>query len=93
MPLLLTGLVGTTVSLAAVGGSFAALENQPEGAASTTVGGIVTVLALVVLIASSTFSMGPIVWRLVPETKDRSLEEIQERWVIGGDRMLEEEAA
>ncbi len=53
-PLLLTGLVGMTVSLAAVGGSFAAL---------------------------------------VPETKGRSLEEIQERWVIGGDRMLEEEAA
>ena len=154
-PLLLTGLVGMTVSLAAVGGSFAALENQPEGATSTTVGGIVTVLALVVFIASFAFSMGPIVWtliseiypnrvrgraisvatavnwlaaflvaqlflsvvdaigeattfflfaalcvvsfvfvwRLVPETKGRSLEEIQERWVIGGDRMLEEGAA
>jgi hypothetical protein len=33
------------------------------------------------------------VWRLVPETKGRSLEEIQERWVVGGDRMLEEEHA
>jgi SP family arabinose:H+ symporter-like MFS transporter len=33
------------------------------------------------------------VWRLVPETKGRSLEEIQERWVVGGDRMLEEETA
>lgn len=33
------------------------------------------------------------VWRLVPETKGRSLEEIQERWVLGGDRMLDEEAA
>ena len=33
------------------------------------------------------------VWRLVPEPKGRSLEEIQERWVVGGDRMLEEEAA
>ena len=32
-------------------------------------------------------------WRLVPETKGRSLEGIQERWVVGGDRMLEEEAA
>jgi MFS transporter, SP family, galactose:H+ symporter len=155
-PLLLTGLVGMTVSLAAVGASFAALESQPEGGAtSTTVGGIVTVLALVVFIASFAFSMGPIVWtliseiypnrvrgraisvatavnwlaaflvaqfflsivdaigesttfflfsalcivsfafvwRLVPETKGRSLEEIQERWVVGGDRMLEEEAA
>jgi sugar porter (SP) family MFS transporter len=155
-PLLLTGLVGMTVSLAAVGASFAALENQPEGGTtSTTVGGIVTVLALVVFIASFAFSMGPIVWtliseiypnrvrgraisvatavnwlaaflvaqfflsivdaigesttffvfaalcvvsfvfvwHLVPETKGRSLEEIQERWVVGGDRMLEEEAA
>jgi sugar porter (SP) family MFS transporter len=155
-PLLLTGLVGMTVSLAAVGASFAALEKRPEGGAtSTTVGGIVTVLALVVFIASFAFSMGPIVWtliseiypnrvrgraisvatavnwlaaflvaqfflsvvdaigesttffvfaalcvvsfvfvwHLVPETKGRSLEEIQERWVVGGDRMLEEEVA
>ena len=66
-PLLFTGLVGMTVSLAAVGMSFAALENQPEGATSTTVGGIVTVLALVVFIASFAFSMGPIVWTLISE--------------------------
>jgi sugar porter (SP) family MFS transporter len=154
-PLLFTGLVGMAVSLAAVGLSFAALENEPEGATSTTVGGIVTVLALVVFIASFAFSMGPIVWtiiseiypnrvrgraiavatavnwfsafivaqfflsvvdaigesttfflfsgfcvvtyvfvwRLVPETKGRSLEEIQERWIMKGDRMLEEEPA
>jgi sugar porter (SP) family MFS transporter len=151
-PLLLTGLVGMTVSLAAVGLSFAAMENTAESATSTTVGGIVTVLALVVFIASFAFSMGPIVWtliseiypnrvrgraisvataanwlaaflvaqfflslvdaigesttfflfaalcvvsfvfvwRLVPETKGRSLEEIQERWVKNGDRMLDE---
>jgi sugar porter (SP) family MFS transporter len=152
-PLLFTGLVGMAVSLAAVGLSFAALENQPEGATSTTVGGIITVFALVVFIASFAFSMGPIVWtiiaeiypnrvrgramsvatavnwlaaflvaqfflslvdtigesttffmfsafcvityvfvwRYVPETKGHSLEEIQERWVKGGDRMLDEE--
>jgi MFS transporter, SP family, galactose:H+ symporter len=151
-PLLLTGLVGMCVSLAAVGLSFAALSNTPAGATSTTVGGIVTVFALVAFIASFAFSMGPVVWtliseiypnrvrgramavatavnwlsaflvaqfflslvdaigesttfflfsalcvvsfvfvyRLVPETKGRSLEEIQERWVVGGDRMLDE---
>jgi len=33
------------------------------------------------------------VWYFVPETKGRSLEEIQERWVKRGDRMLEENAA
>jgi hypothetical protein len=33
------------------------------------------------------------VWRLVPETKGRSLEEIRERWVVGGDEMLDEETA
>jgi sugar porter (SP) family MFS transporter len=152
-PLLLTGLVGMTVSLGAVGGSFAALDAHPESATSTTTGGIVTVLALVVFIASFAFSMGPIVWTLiaeiypnrvrgraisvataanwlaaflvaqfflslvdaigesttfflfaalcvvsfvfvwflVPETKGRSLEEIQERWVRNGDRMLDED--
>ncbi len=151
-PLLLTGLVGMTVSLGAVGLSFAALDARPETATSTTAGGIVTVLALVVFIASFAFSMGPIVWTLiseiypnrvrgraisvataanwlaaflvaqfflslvdaigesttfflfaalcvvsfvfvwylVPETKGRSLEEIQERWVRNGDRMLDE---
>ena len=149
-PLLLSGLVGMGVSLAAVGISFAALANEPAGTTSTTVGGIVTVISLVVFIASFAFSMGPIVWtliseiypnrvrgraisvatavnwlaafvvaqfflsivnaigesttffllaalcvvsfvfvrRLVPETKGRSLEEIQERWVLGGDKMI-----
>jgi hypothetical protein len=101
-----------SVSLAAVGLSFVALENQPEGGAtSTTVGGIVT--ASVVARSRSRrrelalgirgravlplgrrrdrgvhdfllFSLLCIVsfvlaWRLVPETKGRSLEEIQER--------------
>jgi sugar porter (SP) family MFS transporter len=151
-PLLLAGLVGMTVSLAAVGVSFATLSTTAESETSTTVGGLVTVIALVVFIASFAFSMGPVVWtliaeiypnrvrgraisvatavnwlcaflvaqfflslvdaigesttfflfaamcvvtyvfvwRLVPETKGHSLEEIQTRWVRGGDRMLDD---
>jgi SP family galactose:H+ symporter-like MFS transporter len=154
-PLLLTGLVGMGVSLAAVGASFAALDAEPSSPTSTTAGGIVTILALVVFIASFAFSMGPVVWtliaeiypnrvrgravavataanwaaaflvtefflsvvdaigeattfflfalmcavtfafvwKLVPETKGRSLEEIQTRWAIGGDLMTAEETA
>jgi sugar porter (SP) family MFS transporter len=151
-PLLLAGLVGMTVSLAAVGVSFASLSTTAESETSTTVGGLITVIALVVFIASFAFSMGPVVWtliaeiypnrvrgraisvatavnwlcaflvaqfflslvdaigesttfflfaamcvvtyvfvwRLVPETKGHSLEEIQTRWVRGGDRMLDD---
>jgi len=33
------------------------------------------------------------VWRLVPETKGKSLEEIQERWGTTGDLMLDEQPA
>ena len=60
------GRVGRTTRCAARA-SFAALENQPEGATSTTIGGIVTVIALVVFIASFAFSMGPIVRTLISE--------------------------
>jgi hypothetical protein len=145
--------VGLGVSLAAVGVSFATLSTSAASEQHATTAGIVTVIALVVFIASFAFSMGPIVWTmiseiypnrvrgraisvatavnwfaaflvaqfflsivdaigesstffvfsllcvvtfvfvwfLVPETKGRSLEEIQERWVRGGDRMLEEQ--
>ena len=129
-PLLLTGVVGVTVSLGAVGLSFAALEARPESATSTTAGGIIRVMALVVFIASfgaisvataanwlaaflvAQFFLSVVdaigesatffifaalcvvsfvfVWYLVPETKGRSPEEIQERWVRNGDRMLDE---
>jgi len=75
-------------------GYFAALENQAEGATSTTVGvdaiGESTTIFLFSALCIVSFVF---VWRLVPETKGRSLEEIQERWVLGGDKMLDEEAA
>jgi MFS family permease len=66
-PLLFTGLVGMGVSLAAVGASFAALDTSAGSATSTTTAGIVTVVALVVFIASFAFSMGPVVWTLISE--------------------------
>jgi sugar porter (SP) family MFS transporter len=66
-PLLFTGLVGMTVSLAVVGLSFAALDAHPASPTSTTAGGIATVIALVVFIASFAFSMGPVVWTIISE--------------------------
>jgi len=66
-PLLFAGLIGMGVSLTTVGLSFAALSNTPAGATSATVGGVVTVIALVVYIASFAFSMGPVVWTLISE--------------------------
>ena len=66
-PLLFTGLVGMGLSLAAVGWSFAVLETSPANATSASVGGIVTVIALVVFIASFAFSMGPVVWTIISE--------------------------
>jgi MFS transporter, SP family, galactose:H+ symporter len=66
-PLLYTGLVGMFVALTAVGVAFATFETNAAGSTSTTVGGIVTVLALVVFIASFAFSLGPVVWTLIAE--------------------------
>jgi sugar porter (SP) family MFS transporter len=66
-PLLFTGLVGMGVSLAVVAFSFSAFREAPESASSVTSGGIVTLVALVVFIASFAFSMGPVVWTLISE--------------------------
>jgi SP family galactose:H+ symporter-like MFS transporter len=65
-PLLLAGLVGMTVSLATVGFSFWAFdEHATTNGPSTT--GIITVISLVVFIASFAFSMGPITWTVINE--------------------------
>ena len=66
-PLLFTGLVGMAVSLAVVAFSFAAFRDTPASATSMTGGSIVTVIALVVFIASFAFSMGPVVWTIISE--------------------------
>jgi MFS family permease len=65
-PLLFAGLVGMTVGLVAIAAAFAFLdENATEGGASIV--GIVTLIAMVVYIASFAFSLGPVVWTMIAE--------------------------
>lgn len=66
-PLLFTGLVGMGVSLTVVAISFSAFLSTPESATSVTSGSIITLVALVVFIASFAFSMGPVVWTIISE--------------------------
>ena len=61
-PLLLAGLVGMFVSLAAVGCAFM----YGKGTASPMMGTI-TLVALVVFIMSFAFSLGPVVWTVINE--------------------------
>ena len=65
--LLLAGLVGMTVSLAAVGASFAFFSTEAAGDTGVSVAGVFTLVALVVFIASFAFSLGPIVWTIISE--------------------------
>lgn len=74
-PLLLTGLIGMGVSLAAVGASFfrlghISLEGSTQG---VTPAGTLTLVALVVYIASFAFSMGPVVWTIINEIYPREV--------------------
>jgi len=62
-PLLLAGLVGMFVSLAAVGIAFVSIG---KGGASPLLG-IVTLVALVVFIISFAFSLGPVTWTVINE--------------------------
>lgn len=65
-PLLLAGLVGMTLSLATVGFAFLAFDETATQSGPSTVG-IVTVICLVVFIASFAFSLGPVVWTVINE--------------------------
>ncbi|MGH9278463.1 MAG: MFS transporter, partial [Acidimicrobiales bacterium] len=65
-PLLLTGLVGMSLSLTTLGFAFAALDGSTAAGTPTTLG-IITLVCLVVFIASFAFSMGPIVWTMISE--------------------------
>ncbi len=66
-PLLFAGLTGMAISLAMVGISFVAFSNTPTEATSVTVGGVLTLVALVIFIASFAFSLGPITWTMISE--------------------------
>jgi sugar porter (SP) family MFS transporter len=69
-PLLLAGLVGMASALLTVGVSFHFMENADTSGAGTggpTTAGIVTLVALVVFIASFAFSLGPVVWTVINE--------------------------
>lgn len=66
-PLLRAGLVGMFVSLAAVGGAFLAFDESATTAGGPSTVGIITVIGLVVFIASFAFSLGPVTWTMISE--------------------------
>ena len=69
-PLLLAGLVGMSSALITVGISFHFMDNADTSGAGTggpTTAGIITLVALVVFIASFAFSLGPVVWTVINE--------------------------
>jgi sugar porter (SP) family MFS transporter len=66
-PLLFAGLVGMTIGLVAIAGAFAFLDKNPTEGGGASVVGIVTLIAMVVYIASFAFSLGPVVWTMIAE--------------------------
>ena len=66
-PLLYAGLTGMTAGLVAIGVAFAVLRHHTAGGGGPSVTGIVTLLAMVVYIASFAFSLGPVVWTVISE--------------------------
>jgi sugar porter (SP) family MFS transporter len=75
-PLLLVGLVGMGLSLAVVGVAFGSLDDithSTTAASGTSTAGIVTLVALIVYIASFAFSLGPVVWTVINEVFPRSV--------------------
>jgi sugar porter (SP) family MFS transporter len=64
-PLLIAGLIGMALSLAAVG--FAFQQSGAIGAGQGSQLGAVTLVALVVFIISFAFSLGPVTWTVINE--------------------------
>jgi sugar porter (SP) family MFS transporter len=80
-PLLIAGLTGMAVSLTVVGVAFLSLSDDITAKSSTAANtgrvasdaGVITLVALVVYIASFAFSMGPIVWTMINEIYPRGV--------------------
>ncbi len=80
-PLLIAGLTGMAVSLTVVGIAFLSISDNVTAKASTAANagrvasdaGTITLVALVVYIASFAFSMGPIVWTMINEIYPRGV--------------------
>ena len=69
-PLLFAGLVGMAASLTTVGIAFQFMDSADTSGAGTggpTTAGLITLVALVVFIASFAFSLGPVVWTVINE--------------------------
>jgi MFS family permease len=65
---LLAGLVGMTVSLTTVVGRVLVFdEDATQGGNTPSIVGIITLISLVVFIASFAFSLGPVVWTVISE--------------------------
>ena len=64
-PLLIAGLIGMALSLAAVGLTFH--QSGAVGASQGSTLGAVTLVALVVFIISFAFSLGPVTWTVINE--------------------------
>jgi MFS transporter, SP family, galactose:H+ symporter len=66
-PLLSIGLIGMTVALLAMATAFTSLDRHHSASGAPSVAGMVTLIAMVVYIASFAFSLGPVVWALISE--------------------------
>lgn len=65
-PLLFAGLIGMTVSLLTVGLAFLFVDSGDQQRGMSVLG-MVTMMSLMVYIASFAFSLGPIVWTVINE--------------------------
>jgi SP family galactose:H+ symporter-like MFS transporter len=73
-PLLKAGLVGMSVSLTVVGICFWFINRSgPSTSGGPSDAGLITLVALVVYIASFAFSLGPVVWTVINEIFPRSI--------------------